>query len=259
MPRECRAIIERKSKVHYLRNKPVVAKVSTNTSSGISHDVAELKDMPPMATFIMTTFKNSSLKPPQLQPRKYQISSSDDVKSNSTTGFSSPYQAPIYQAPAPQIQGFSKEDFSAYVKANDAVMRNMQTQVSARPNLRPSIPYPSRMQDQKLRDKANDQREKFFQIFKDLNFNIRFADALILMPKFSPLIKSLLTNKGKLYELARTLLNEHCLAVLLKNLPEKLGDPGKFLIPCDFPRKAECLALADLDASINLMPFIRVE
>nr|GEX96120.1 reverse transcriptase domain-containing protein [Tanacetum cinerariifolium] len=123
-----------------------------------------------------------------------------------------------------------------------------------KPNLRPSILYPSRLQDQKLRDKANGQREKFFQIFKDLNFNISFADALILMPKFSPSIKSLLTNKDKLCELARTLLNEHCSAILLKKLPEKLGDPGKFLIPCDFPRMAECLSLADLDASINLMP-----
>nr|GEU96053.1 hypothetical protein [Tanacetum cinerariifolium] len=123
-----------------------------------------------------------------------------------------------------------------------------------RPNLRPSIPYPSRMQDQKLCDKANDQREKCFQIFKDLNFNISFADALILMPKFGPSIKCLLTNKDKLYELARTLLNEHCSVVLLKKLLEKLGDPGKFLIPCDFPRKAQCLALVDLGASINLMP-----
>nr|GEY55372.1 reverse transcriptase domain-containing protein [Tanacetum cinerariifolium] len=123
-----------------------------------------------------------------------------------------------------------------------------------KPNQRPSIPYPSRLQDQKLRDKGNDQREKFFQIFKDLNFNISFADAHILMPKFSPSIKNLLTNKDKLCELARTPLNEHCSVVLLKKLPEKLGDPGKFLIPCDFPGKAECLALADLDASINLMP-----
>nr|GFB83898.1 reverse transcriptase domain-containing protein [Tanacetum cinerariifolium] len=40
-----------------------------------------------------------------------------------------------------------------------------------------------------------------------------------------------------------------------KKLPEKLGDPGKFLIPCDFPGMAECLALADLGVSINLMPF----
>nr|GEZ70962.1 reverse transcriptase domain-containing protein [Tanacetum cinerariifolium] len=65
---------------------------------------------------------------------------------------------------------------------------------------------------------------------------------------------SLLTNKYKLYELARTPLNEHCSAVLLKKLPEKVGDLGKFLIPCNFPRMDECLGLADLGASINLMP-----
>nr|GEY40816.1 hypothetical protein [Tanacetum cinerariifolium] len=87
-----------------------------------------------------------------------------------------------------------------------------------------------------------------------LDFNISFADALILMPKFSSTIKSLLTNKEKLFELARTPLGEHFSTVLLKKLPENLGDPGKFLIPCDFPGMDECLALADLDASINLMP-----
>ncbi|GJV72944.1 reverse transcriptase domain-containing protein [Tanacetum coccineum] len=54
--------------------------------------------------------------------------------------------------------------------------------------------------------------------------------------------------------MARIPLNEHCLAVILNKLPKKLGDPGKFLIPCDFPRMDECLALADLGASINLMP-----
>nr|GEV38363.1 reverse transcriptase domain-containing protein [Tanacetum cinerariifolium] len=81
-----------------------------------------------------------------------------------------------------------------------------------------------------------------------------FADALILMPKFGPTIKSLLSNKDKLFELAITLLNERCSVVLLKKLPEKPGDPGKFLIPCDFSGMDECLALADLDASINLMP-----
>ncbi|GJW02824.1 reverse transcriptase domain-containing protein [Tanacetum coccineum] len=74
------------------------------------------------------------------------------------------------------------------------------------------------------------------------------------MPKFASTLKSLISNKEKLFELARTPLNEHCSAVLLKKLPEKLGDPGKFLIPCDFPGMDECLALADLGASINLMP-----
>nr|GEU46652.1 hypothetical protein [Tanacetum cinerariifolium] len=123
-----------------------------------------------------------------------------------------------------------------------------------KPKQKPSIPYPSRLHDQKVRDKANDQKEKFFQIFQDLNFNISFADALILMPKFGPTIKTLLTNKDKLSELARTPLNEHCSAILLKKFPKKLGDPGKFLIPCDFLRMDDCLALADLGASINLMP-----
>nr|GFB04397.1 reverse transcriptase domain-containing protein [Tanacetum cinerariifolium] len=80
---------------------------------------------------------------------------------------------------------------------------------ATKPNQKPLIPYPSRLHDQKLRDKANDQKERFFQIFQDLNFNISFADALILMPKFGPTIKNLLTNKDKLSELARTPLNEH--------------------------------------------------
>nr|GEW13009.1 reverse transcriptase domain-containing protein [Tanacetum cinerariifolium] len=76
----------------------------------------------------------------------------------------------------------------------------------------------------------------------------------IQMPKFASMIKSLLTNKDKLFELAKISLNENCSAMLLKKLPKKLRDPGKFLIPCDFSRMDVCHALADLDASINLMP-----
>nr|GEV10529.1 reverse transcriptase domain-containing protein [Tanacetum cinerariifolium] len=114
-------------------------------------------------------------------------------------------------------------------QVNSPIIEPAASPVSApRPNLRPSIPYPSRMQDQSFVTK--------------------------LTTNFGPSIKSLLTNKDKIYELARTLLNEHCSAVLLKKLSEKLRDLGKFLIPCDFPRTAECLALADLGASINLMP-----
>ncbi|GKB02498.1 reverse transcriptase domain-containing protein [Tanacetum coccineum] len=74
------------------------------------------------------------------------------------------------------------------------------------------------------------------------------------MPKFASTFKSLLSNKEKLIELANTTLNENCSVVLPKKLPEKLGDPGKFLIPCDFLGMVACLALADLGASINLMP-----
>nr|GFA16714.1 reverse transcriptase domain-containing protein [Tanacetum cinerariifolium] len=119
---------------------------------------------------------------------------------------------------------------------------------------KPNIPYPSRLDDQKLCEKATNQMEKFFQIFHDLHFDISFADALLLMPKFAFTIKILLTNKDKLLELAKVSLNENCSAMLLKKLPEKLGDPDKFLIPCDFPRMDVCHALADLGATINLMP-----
>nr|GEV20713.1 reverse transcriptase domain-containing protein [Tanacetum cinerariifolium] len=119
---------------------------------------------------------------------------------------------------------------------------------------KPNIPYPLRLNDEKLCEKATNQMEKFFQIFQDLHFDISFADALLLMPKFASTIKKLLINKDKLFELAKLLLNENCLAMLLKKLPEKLGDLGKFLIPCDFPGMDVCHALADLAASINLMP-----
>ncbi|GKF67531.1 hypothetical protein Tco_0197210, partial [Tanacetum coccineum] len=78
--------------------------------------------------------------------------------------------------------------------------------------------------------------EKIFQIFQDLRFDISFADALLLMPIFAPTIKSLLMNKEKLLELAKISLNEDCLTMLLKKLLEKLGDPGKFLIACNFPK-----------------------
>ncbi|GKE94167.1 reverse transcriptase domain-containing protein [Tanacetum coccineum] len=84
--------------------------------------------------------------------------------------------------------------------------------------------------------------------------SIPLTDSLILMPKFASTLKSLIRNKEKLSEMARTPLNEHCSAGILNKLPEKLRDPRKFLIPCDFPRMDECLALADLGASINLMP-----
>ncbi|GJY24992.1 hypothetical protein Tco_0399718 [Tanacetum coccineum] len=96
------------------------------------------------------------------------------------------------------------------------------------------IPYPSRLNQEKSRDKASNQKEKIFQMFQDLRFDISFADALLLMPRFAPTIKSLLMNKEKLLELAKILLNENCSAMLLKKLPEKLGDPCKFLIPCNF-------------------------
>ncbi|GKA95108.1 reverse transcriptase domain-containing protein [Tanacetum coccineum] len=117
-----------------------------------------------------------------------------------------------------------------------------------------NIPYPSRLNQENFCKKASYQKEKIFHMFQDLRFDISFADALFLMPRFASTIRNLLMNKEKLLELAKIPLNENCLAMLLKNLPKKLGDPGKFLIPCNFPGMDVCHALTDLGASINLMP-----
>ncbi|GKF37253.1 hypothetical protein Tco_0114011, partial [Tanacetum coccineum] len=108
------------------------------------------------------------------------------------------------------------------------------------------IPYPSRLNKEKLQGKPDIQIHSFLQMFKKIH--------LAHMPKFAKMVKDLLTNKEKLLEMANTPLNENCSAVLHKKLPEKLGDTGRFLIPCDFYGLKSCMALADLGASINLMP-----
>ncbi|GJS58720.1 reverse transcriptase domain-containing protein [Tanacetum coccineum] len=117
-----------------------------------------------------------------------------------------------------------------------------------------NLPYPSRVTKEKLREKDDILSSKFMEIFRNLHFELSFADALVHMPKFASMFKKLLNNKDKLIELTKTPLNENCSAVVLKKLPEKLGDPGRFLIPCDFSEFDSYLALADLGASINLMP-----
>nr|GEW15446.1 reverse transcriptase domain-containing protein [Tanacetum cinerariifolium] len=324
--------------VRYLRNKPVVAKVSMNTStSGISPDVAELKDMVKallldkksqnqapatvkavkescdMVKALLLDKKSQNQAPatvkaveescvtcagahsyrncPATNGNVYRDNIQEFVSQASAVNYNqgnTRYRPPMIAStlssgtlpsntianprsdlkaittrsgvsydgpqipPPPSFLPKSKSSILTSEPVNSSTIELVASSVSAPRQIT------SRLQDHKLRDKANDQRKKIFQIFKDLNFNISFADALILMPKFCPSIKSLLTNKDKLCELARTPLNEHFSAVLLKKLPEKLRDPGKFLIPCDFPGKAECLALADLGASINLMPLSEV-
>nr|GEZ10452.1 reverse transcriptase domain-containing protein [Tanacetum cinerariifolium] len=260
-----------KSKVRYSRNKPVVSKVSMNTStSGISLDVAELKDM----VKALLLDKESQNQSPAIMKAVEESS----------------YQAPAYQAPTPQTQGVLKEDFSAYVKANDAVMRNMQTQGQNMQNhlsnmtelitkfvnsnsastsssgTLPSNTIVNSRSDLKAITTRSGVSYDGPQISPSTSFLPKSKSPILTSEPvnspisepvaypFGPSIKSLLTYKDKLCELTRTPLNEHCSAVLLKKLPEKLRDPDKFLIPCDFPEKAECLTLSDLGASINLIP-----
>nr|GFB54517.1 reverse transcriptase domain-containing protein [Tanacetum cinerariifolium] len=175
-----------------------------------------------------------------------------------------PQRALTYQAPVSQNLELNSK-FEAYTNANDANMNNLQMNSSPRnepiekpsvviPKAKANLPYPSRLAKEKLREKNDILAAKFMEIFRDLHFELSFADALVHMPKFASMFKKLLNNKNKLIELTKTPLNEKSSAVVLKKLPEKLGDLGRFLIPCDFLEFDNCLALADLCASFNLMP-----
>nr|GEY15735.1 reverse transcriptase domain-containing protein [Tanacetum cinerariifolium] len=208
-----------------------------------------------MATFIVTTFKNLYLKPPQLTTTKEipaivvekEPEATKDTVNPTNNESTEDVQPPVVQSESLVLT--SKP-------VTSPIFEPVITPVSAsKPNPKSLIPYPSRRNDERNLEKANNQIEKFYQIFKDMSFEISFTDALILMPKFASTLKTLIGNKKKLSEMARTPLNEHCSAVFLKKLPKKLGDPSNFLIPCDFPDVVECLALADLGASLNLILF----
>nr|GEV34739.1 reverse transcriptase domain-containing protein [Tanacetum cinerariifolium] len=90
------------------------------------------------------------------------------------------------------------------------------------PKAKVNLPYPSRLVKEKIREKDDILAAKFMEIFRDLHFELSFADALVHMPKFAPMFKKLLNNKNKLIELTKTSLNENCSPVVLKKLPEKL-------------------------------------
>nr|GFC11730.1 hypothetical protein [Tanacetum cinerariifolium] len=84
------------------------------------------------------------------------------------------------------------------------------------PKAKANLPYPYRLQKEKLRENDNILAAKFMEIFRDLHFELSFADALVHMPKFDPMFKKLLNNKDKLIELTKTPLNENCSAVKLR-------------------------------------------
>nr|GEV95256.1 hypothetical protein [Tanacetum cinerariifolium] len=92
------------------------------------------------------------------------------------------------------------------------------------PKTKTNLPYPSRLAKEKLCEKDNILAAKFMEIFRDLYFELIFTDALVHVPKFAPMFKKLLNNKDKLIELTKTPLNENCSVVVLKKLPEKLGE-----------------------------------
>ncbi|GJZ66824.1 reverse transcriptase domain-containing protein, partial [Tanacetum coccineum] len=116
---------------------------------------------------------------------------------------------------------------------------------------KPNLPYPSRLNKQKIREKDDILASKFMEIFRNLHFELSFADALIHMPKFAPMFKKMLNNKDKLIELTKTPLNENCSAVVLKKLPEKLGASIN-LMPLSIWKKLQLSGLTETKMVLEL-------
>ncbi|GJZ52477.1 reverse transcriptase domain-containing protein [Tanacetum coccineum] len=127
-----------------------------------------------------------------------------------------------------KVQTISLESI-AYVQPPVVQDPILDPKVSPKPNPKPSIPYPSRLNDQKLRQKANNQMLKFLQIFQRLHFDISFVDALLYMSKFASTFKSLLRIDDVDFDpegdirLLEKLLNED----LSPNLPPMTNDDLK--------------------------------
>ncbi|GJW01296.1 reverse transcriptase domain-containing protein [Tanacetum coccineum] len=132
--------------------------------------------------------------------------------------------------------------------------RTVQEPNSPEPDsYQPKLPYPERMKVRE-NDKPSAQQSRFMKLFKQLRLEISLKDALIKMPKFNKWLSTLLRNKEKLEEIAITTINAECSLIVLNKVPEKLEDPGKFLILCALQELDRTSALADSGASINLLP-----
>nr|GFB82957.1 reverse transcriptase domain-containing protein [Tanacetum cinerariifolium] len=96
---------------------------------------------------------------------------------------------------------------------------------------------------------------KFIYLIKKVRICVPLGDVLDDMPNYGKFLKDLVSNKSKMEQISDAFLNKECPIIVQNNLPPKLGDLEIFLISCNVAGSVEYLALADLGASINLMPY----
>ncbi|GJU63682.1 reverse transcriptase domain-containing protein [Tanacetum coccineum] len=116
---------------------------------------------------------------------------------------------------------------------------------------KPKTPYPQRLGKERMEE----QYAKFIDLIKEARINVPLIDVLAGMPNCGKFFKDLVSNKSKMEQISTTFLNEECSTIVQNKLPHKLGDPRSFLIPCTLANSVECLALPDLGASINPIPY----
>ena len=112
-----------------------------------------------------------------------------------------------------------------------------------------AVPFPERLQ----KAKREEQFSKFLEIFKKIEINIPFAEAITQMPNYAKFLKDILRKKKKIDEEGIVSLIATCSAVIQKSLPAKMKDPDNFTIPCSIRKYEFKEALCDLGANIDLM------
>ncbi|GKC42956.1 reverse transcriptase domain-containing protein [Tanacetum coccineum] len=116
---------------------------------------------------------------------------------------------------------------------------------------KPKIPYPQRLRKEKMET----QYGKFLDMIRAVRINVPLIDVLAGMPNYGKFLKELISNKHKIEQISAAFLSDESSATIQNKVPPKLGDPGSFLIPCNFNKTFSYNALADLGAIINLMPY----
>ena len=115
----------------------------------------------------------------------------------------------------------------------------------------PAVPFPQRLQKSKIEE----QFARFLKTFQKLEISMPFTEVVTQMPLYAKFLKDMLSKKRKIVEEGIVNLTATCSAVMKKELPEKMKDPGSFTIPCIIGGFEIQKALCDSRASINLMPF----
>ncbi|XP_071687578.1 uncharacterized protein [Rutidosis leptorrhynchoides] len=114
------------------------------------------------------------------------------------------------------------------------------------------VPYPKALK----KDKLAAQYKKFQEMMKNVSVNLPITDVVKGMPNYGRFIKELISQRGKYHDETSFFIEEECNKILVSRprIPKKLGDLEKFVFPCKFGQSEVFNALADLGASINLMP-----
>nr|GEZ70154.1 hypothetical protein [Tanacetum cinerariifolium] len=154
---------------------------------------------------------------------KVRYSRSRVTDSRVSTNAPLPSSSPSHSFDLQQIAASLEDKLDILMNRFEKSLNDMKAFVTPpAPIKAANLPYPSKLAKEKLCEKDDILAAKFMEIFRDLYFELSFADALVHMPKFAPMFKKLLNNKDKLIELTKTPLNENYSTVVLKKLLEKL-------------------------------------